>query len=343
MSDLIRVDVDSLDEDDVIAYTEFSNAMRAEADETFPPRPVREVRAMLFSPPAYLDLRRWWVRDGRRVIAEGQVELDTASDTNRHVAEILVNVLPAHRRQGFGRTLLGHVADEAESMGRTLLFTYTELESGHAFMEWTGATVGMRHDTNQLLIDDLDRELMEGWMSRGAELAGEFELVWWDGSIPTEHHQEVADLMKVMSDQPFGDLEVEDLHFTSDHVRDWDASLVARGIDRWMLAVRERSSGRLAGYTAMFLNPTIPDLGQQGDTGVFPEYRGRGLGRWLKAAMILRLVDERPGVTRVRTGNAQTNAPMLKINYEMGFTPFREERIWQLDVAKAQQVAQAIR
>ena len=51
--------------------------------------------------------------------------------------------------------------------------------------------------------------------------------------------------------------------------------------------------------------------------------------------MIHKVLTERPEVAWVRTGNADSNAPMLKINQEMGFRPYCAEAFWQLAVADA--------
>ena len=45
--------------------------------------------------------------------------------------------------------------------------------------------------------------------------------------------------------------------------------------------------------------------------------------------MLRRIMDERPEVKDVRTGNADSNDPMLGINYGMGFRPFIAETWWQ--------------
>jgi len=67
-------------------------------------------------------------------------------------------------------------------------------------------------------------------------------------------------------------------------------------------------------------------------TGVFPEYRNKGLGRWLKAAMLEKVLKERPEVKYVRTGNADVNAAMLKINTELGFQPYMADALWQVEI-----------
>lgn len=94
--------------------------------------------------------------------------------------------------------------------------------------------------------------------------------------------------------------------------------------------VEQRATGRLVGFTQVFINPSFPDLLQQGDTGVFPEFRGTGLGKWLKAAMVRRITGERPEIMRIRTENATANAPMLAINHAMGFTLHHTNTVWQI-------------
>ena len=103
--------------------------------------------------------------------------------------------------------------------------------------------------------------------------------------------------------------------------------------------VRHIASGELAGFTEVVWNPYRPDILQQWGTGVKPKFRGQGLGRWLKATMLEKVLRERPSVRVIRTGNADTNAPMLKINYEMGFKPYKAFYVWEVET---EQVARAL-
>jgi mycothiol synthase len=50
--------------------------------------------------------------------------------------------------------------------------------------------------------------------------------------------------------------------------------------------------------------------------------------------MIQRIFDERPDVEDVRTGNADSNDPMLGINRQLGFKPFVSDYIWQVPVER---------
>ena len=99
----------------------------------------------------------------------------------------------------------------------------------------------------------------------------------------------------------------------------------------WTACVRQNATGKLVGYTQLVASRARPWLGQQWDTGVDPAHRNLGLGRWLKAANALRLMDERPEVTTIETWNAGVNAAMLAINEAMGFQPVAEWQEWTLE------------
>ena len=101
----------------------------------------------------------------------------------------------------------------------------------------------------------------------------------------------------------------------------------------WTACARHDSTGQLVGFTQLLASQARPWLGQQWDTGVDPAHRNLGLGRWLKAANALRLLDERPEVTTIETWNAGVNAPMLAINHAMGFHPVAEWQEWTLQRA----------
>ncbi|MHA1435819.1 MAG: GNAT family N-acetyltransferase, partial [Candidatus Heimdallarchaeota archaeon] len=48
-------------------------------------------------------------------------------------------------------------------------------------------------------------------------------------------------------------------------------------------------------------------------------YRGRGLGKWLKAEMALFIKNQYPEIKFIQTSNADMNDPMLSINDRMNF------------------------
>lgn len=86
--------------------------------------------------------------------------------------------------------------------------------------------------------------------------------------------------------------------------------------------------------TDISIQPGSPDRVWVGDTAVEPSHRRRGLGRWLKAAITRRILDELPGVRWVITHNAGSNDAMLAINHDLGFRPAAVVTTWQMPAAQ---------
>ncbi len=318
------------------AYNAFDNEVLAEEEPTFPRRPVADTAAMLVQAPSHEQRHRWLAMSGADAVGAAAVFLDDEDTANLHVGWVDLGVLPGYRRRGVGSQLLGRVSRQALEEGRTTLMLDTNslVPAGAEFMRHLGAESGLVEGANELRMGDLDLALMERWAAAGRGQGARFELLRVDGSWPAEMIDEVVALYHVMNDAPVGDLDFNDQAFTAAHITEWEEELAGRGFARLVFAVRDLPSGRLAGYSELGINPSFPDLGQQGDTGVFEDFRGHGLGKWLKAEMVLRLASEHPAVARVRTENAHSNGPMLAINHAMGFTVHHEQTIWQITCEK---------
>ncbi len=93
---------------------------------------------------------------------------------------------------------------------------------------------------------------------------------------------------------------------------------------RLIVAVTTEADGRISGVTVMGFFPDQETMIHQYITGVRLRYRGRGLGKWLKAAMLLRVRKCLPQVQVVVTNNATSNEAMLSINRRLGFKPYKD-------------------
>jgi GNAT superfamily N-acetyltransferase len=125
-------------------------------------------------------------------------------------------------------------------------------------------------------------------------------------------------------------MDMEDEIFTPAFIRQYEDACEAKGTRMWVVVARHDATGDLAGYTAFFFKKFRPWQVLQGDTGVDPAHRDRGLGRWLKAVNLLRLLDERPEAQVVDTENAGSNEPMLNINVALGFRPLADTEAVEL-------------
>ena len=318
-------------------FAEFTNRMRAESLPDDPPIPLEELTQGWRSIPPHEDVIIWAILNTEQsaMLGTGYLEILHTED-NPHVSYCNISVLPTYRRQGLGRGLLAPAVEMAQREKRSLLIgsTNDRVPSGEIFMQRIGAQRGLEAATNQLCIADLNKELISRWQSQAAERASGFTIGFWDGPYPEEQIETIVKLVDLTNQQPRGDLKLEDTHYTPEELRQMEQQIMARGTQRWTLYVAEPAQGKIAGYTEVFWNPNRPQILGQGMTAIYPEYRNRGLGRLLKAAMLEKVLRERPQVKYIRTGNADSNAPMLKINNELGFERYMSQVIWQVETAK---------
>jgi GNAT superfamily N-acetyltransferase len=330
-----KFDHENASEEEFARLNDLNNTTRAEVLPDDPLIPLEELIASFRSRPDF-ELVSVSIAEDEEGKYVASAENHAWTTDNLHLMDAYIRVLPEYRRQGLATRLLPKVVETAREWDRRLVIADTNqrVPAGAALMEKLGATLGLESHTNQLVIGDLDRELVKDWQEIALERTAGFEIGLWEGAYPEEELEAIVKLHDLISQQPFGDIEIEDIIFTAETIRQDEKSMTARGYERWTYYVREKESGDLAGYTEVVWNPNRPEIIYQEMTGVFPEYRSNGLGRWLKAAMLDKVLKERPQAKYIRTGNADSNAPMLKINNELGFKPYISRMTWQIETNK---------
>jgi mycothiol synthase len=249
-----------------------------------------------------------------------------------HVLWTFIAVLPGYRRRGLGTVLLDRSAAIAEQRGRRLMMgrTRENVPSGAAFCARFGAEQAMVAQENRLDLRGVDKDLVGGWIADGPVRAAGYRLQFVAGRTPPELAGHVAEVMNVMNSAPRENMDVSDTPVTAELVHQYEDAGLASGRQFWAYYAVEESSGRFAGLTTISIRPDMPDRVWVGDTGVEPSHRGRGLGKWLKAAITRRILDDLPGVRWVITWNAGSNEPMLAINSRLGFRTAAVWTTWQV-------------
>ncbi len=331
-------DYSSFSEDDIVAFNAFVNVMHDEAYPEDPSVPLDITRADVLNIPDFVALREFWGRDPDGTIAAMGNAAWMKTEENRHLATIRIEVRPDRRRRGIAKAILRCALDAVETDGRTLVTTYTidRIPAGEQFARSVGADPGSATHTNRLVLGGVDRELLRSWIDDAPLRAAGYSLVSIDGPYPDDFVEEIAGVYGVMNTAPRDDLDVEDQVHTVDQLRQREKAGVAAGTTRWSLFPRCDATGELVGLTVVYWNPAEPKTVYQGDTGVHPDHRGHAIGKWLKAAMIERILVELPGAVEIRTGNADSNDAMLGINRALGFEPYIAQMNWQVPVERVQ-------
>ena len=138
-----------------------------------------------------------------------------------------------------------------------------------------------------------------------------------------------------INDMPRGDIAFNDWKLTEAQIRQRESFFKQAGMTWWLLLAIDDRTGEGVGFTEVEFNPLDPHVIQQEGTAVVAAHRGNGLGLWLKAVMLERILAERSDSRFIRTGNANVNTQMLAINEKLGFTYAWQTTLWQVSIADA--------
>ena len=247
---------------------------------------------------------------------------DYAANKDRIYVEPVV--LARYRRQGVGTQLLPLIVNHAQKVDATWIQWDTKFESGFRFSEKIGATEAGRQRTNRLTVDQLDWEMMQRWVDEGRSRNPDVELVRFVNLPVAGLIDPICELITdINRNQPSDDLEGISFTLTSEEFISENKRLKERKVERVIICTREPDD-TLSGMTDMFYSESQPTHANVRLTGVRREYQNRGLGRLLKAAMMLDMRERYPKVSFVDTNNFNNNRPMLNINDRMGFELFEQ-------------------
>ncbi len=242
-----------------------------------------------------------------------------------HLGEVTIHVHPAHRRRGIGTRLLRAVAEAARRENRrSLVAEASSRTSGVPFLESRG--FGCVLSLSLLLLDVHQAKGVEEIVR--ADHPG-YRLTRWIGVVPGELAETFAAAKSAMGDMPPGEKDYGSTTWDTDRVRDMAEVVEKRGDT--LLTVAALHGDMVAGFTELVIPGGDGSRAIQYDTAVVAGHRGRGLGLWVKAAMLDWLRAEWPGVREIETDNADDNSHMLAVNERLGFRPHRQTRQYQCD------------
>jgi GNAT superfamily N-acetyltransferase/RimJ/RimL family protein N-acetyltransferase len=237
-------------------------------------------------------------------------------------ANIEIAVLPGHRRRGVGRALFDLAVARLRADGRKRMIGEASRAhpDGPAFAEAMGATVGLEDTRSVLHLAEADDARLGALLSDAWTHAEGYRLILWTGMPPEEIIDDVAHLDSTFVDEaPIGDLVYEAEVVDAERIREGERARVSRG--RVSYSAGALHGDRLVAWTQLSGSLTRPAHAWQSITLVDRGHRGHRLGLLIKLANLAQLRELHPGVERISTFNATSNAHMRAINELIGFRP----------------------
>ena len=272
---------------------------------------------------------RWLVYDQetKLLTGVGRLELDKknspAYDSNKDIVFADISIRKEYRRKGYGTELLQNMVMKAKREGKSIFQSWGTPNISSPFFEYLGGQKASKEEENRLQLADVDWQMIQTWCSEGIKRAKNVSLERFE-TVPEQDIKEFSQIYtEVMNQVPKEDLEWE-VNETPEVRRNHEARHKKLGTI-WTTIISRERDGTISGLTETYYYPDRPTIVFQGLTGVKVSYRGKGVGKWMKAEMLTYIKEYFPKVTTIGTDFALVNEPMISINRRLGFKPYK---IW---------------
>lgn len=252
------------------------------------------------------------------------------SPGQEHLAELTLGVHPAERRRHVGSRLLDAAVAAARADARRCVIAQAEAGSpGDRFLSARGFRKVLTLRFSRLTLADADTAALARLIERPHP---GYRLTSWHGTVPDDLAETFAASRRAMDDMPMDDTDYGTVAWDVDRVRAAAKAVEQRGDHLHTVAAVDASDGSIAGFTELVVPGDGRGDGQHYGTGVLPEHRGHGLGRWMKAESIRHAHERYPDLGGLLTDTADSNTHMRQINDSLGYTPTHTTHQYQLEL-----------
>lgn len=328
---------DKVDEIILDKYIDFERECQKEINPDDPTVPPELLKKAILEPSSEYTIFRWLVfSDSEEIIGYARLSFPNQSSpmykTTKTIADMTISVIKEFRRQGIGSQLLQVLVEKAKELGKETFQTFTSLEAGRKFVEHYGGIVASDRALNRLYYKDINWEKMEKWCIEGEKRTKDVKIETFQ-DVPEEDIEEFVQLYTVTENQA-PDYETGDYQGVkvSPESRRYNEQYFKDKGYTWITKIAKEEDGTISGFTEIFYNKFVPNMIEQEMTGVLPKYRGRGLGKRLKAEMLFYIKEKYPEIDYIETGNANNNKAMLAINRGMGYRKHIVQYLMKLDI-----------
>ncbi|MFB9388358.1 GNAT family N-acetyltransferase [Streptomyces coeruleoprunus] len=254
-------------------------------------------------------------------------------DGQEHLAELEVNVHRAERRKGVGSRLLETAVAAAREAGRRSVVAQTdEGTPGDHFLAASGFRRVLTLTYARLALDELGSDGVDEINAIAERPHPGYRLASWRGTVPEELAQTFADSRRAMDDMPMDDTDYGVVSWDVERVLAAAKAIADRGQLLTTVVAVDESDGSIVGFTELVVPGDGKGDGLHYGTGVLPEHRGHGLGRWMKAESIRVARTDHPELAGLITDTADSNTHMRRINDALGYVPTHKALEYQLDL-----------
>ena len=285
----------------------------------------REIKRKWFSQENEEESEYQWMvlkkYDGK-IIGRGVLRVYTEKSPlyaeNRHTGSIFIDTHSEYRRKGIAEQMLKFIAGKAEECGIRILQSDYILKSSGRFCSRFGFDIASDRNFYRLYQRNIDWNKLKEYSNIKASEQGVtlkcFQFVPDD--LLDEFCRVYSECGRMAPDYDGDFVAAEQI--TPESVRRDDEYCRKNGYVKLNMISIEKN-GSISGVTDLGYDTADPKIVNQGLTGVLTDHRGRGIGLWLKSAILFRLKELNTDFEYIETGNNKSNTAMLVINEKLGY------------------------
>jgi len=271
-----------------------------------------------------------WLASDADSITAGTAFLVMFDGGQEHLAELTLHVHPVERRKGVGSQLLETAVAAARDNARRCVSAQAQAGSpGNHFLLAHGFRKVLTLRFARLPLADVDAIALAEIIERPHP---GYRLASWQGTVPDALAQTFAASRRAMDDMPMDDTDYGTVAWDVDRVRAAAKAVEQRGDQLHTVVAIDTCDDSIAGFTELVVPGNGTGDGQHYGTGVLPEHRGHGLGRWMKAESIRQARGRYPDLGGLLTDTADSNTHMRHISDSLGYVPTHTTLQYQLDL-----------
>jgi GNAT superfamily N-acetyltransferase len=272
--------------------------------------------AMVAEPQPYYHHMLLAARSADRVV--GTAALSASLSDNLHLANIDVNVVSAHRRQGVGTALLDAILDWCRGHGRSTVLGEAHVQVAAEPDQTESYAFASSHGFATVHLEDHLLLPLPATPPGDAEIPG-YEVLTWGDHCPDEYVAGYCAMRNQMNqDVPKGEVDMEPIVVDEERLRILEGR--SARLFHSVVSAARTEDGSFAGYSRIFL-PRGANEVIQDDTLIMPGHRGHRLGTALKLATLAVVQRDHRDRTAMHTWTAVENFPMQRTNRDFGFSP----------------------
>jgi len=159
--------------------------------------------------------------------------------------------------------------------------------------------------------------------------------------VPDEHLERYAALYtQFLNEMPKEKKDDNKYNITPAEIREYESWRRKNNRHQYTFAIHDDHDNMIA-YTNGTIYGLDPTNVYQAMTGVIDEYRGRGLSKWLKAALFKKIGEDFPANKYLTTDMRAVNLPIQKVNAQMGYELISEGAEFKVTLEKLKKILES--